>query len=71
MLRRRYRLTDFFFALSQCLQGDRMERVCALAQEAVVEIMTHPANAPEQAYLMSDVYLANVDRLERGTYASL
>jgi len=71
MLRRRYRMTDFFFALSQCLQADRMKRVCALAQDAVVEVMTHPAIAAEQVYLMSDTFLAHVNRLERGTYASL
>ena len=69
MLKRRYRLTDFFFALSHCLQCDRMRRVCALAEKATVELMTHPTNAEEHAYLMGDAYLAQIGRIEKGTYA--
>lgn len=71
LLDRRYRLTDFFFALSQCLGGDRMARVTALARTATVEIMTHPAAAREQAYLMSDEYQETLDGLQKGTYALL
>lgn len=71
LLARRYRLTDFFFALSQCLQNDRLTRVTELARTANVEIMTHPANAIEHAYLMSDDFLARLDRLEQGTYSLL
>lgn len=70
-LARRYRLTDSFFALSQCLQRDRLARVMALAKTTTVEIMTHPANMIERAYLMSDDYLANLDGLEKGTYSLL
>lgn len=71
MLGRRYRLTDFFFALSQCLHGDRMARVAGLARTATVELMTHPASATEHAYLMSDDYHARLGGLEKGTYATL
>ncbi len=71
LLARRYRLTDFFFALSQSLRGDRMARVMALAGTASVEMMTHPANAEEHAYLMSDEYVRCLDGLEKGTYSTL
>lgn len=70
-LTRRYRLTDYFFALSQCFQSDRLSRVMDLATTASVEVMTHPANEIELAYLMSDNYLANLYRLEKGTYCVL
>jgi predicted glycoside hydrolase/deacetylase ChbG (UPF0249 family) len=70
-LTRRYRTTDYFFALSQCIKNDRMNRVTELARTANVEIMTHPANAIEHAYLMSDDYLATLGRLEKGTYLGL
>lgn len=70
-LARRYQLTDFFFALAQCLGGDRMARVAELARTTTVEIMTHPVSAIERDYLMSDGYLSAIDGLERGTYSSL
>jgi predicted glycoside hydrolase/deacetylase ChbG (UPF0249 family) len=71
LLARRYRLTDYFFALSQCLQGDRLARVLQLAHLNTVEVMTHPANGHEEALLMSDGYLAQIAPLERGTYSLL
>jgi predicted glycoside hydrolase/deacetylase ChbG (UPF0249 family) len=71
LLERRYRLTDFFFALSQCLEKDRLARVMELARTANVEIMTHPVNANEAACLMSENFLASLGCLEKGTYASL
>jgi predicted glycoside hydrolase/deacetylase ChbG (UPF0249 family) len=70
-LARRYRLTDFFFALSQCLRGDRMARVVELARSATVEVMTHPVNPAERAYLMSDGYLSAIDGVEQGTYSCI
>lgn len=68
-LGRRYRLTDFFFALSQCLQADRLMHVAELSRMATVELMTHPANENEYACLMSDDYLAVLRKLEMGTYS--
>jgi chitin disaccharide deacetylase len=70
-LARRYRLTDFFFGLSQGLQGGRMMRIVALAKTASVELETHPANENEYAYLMSDEYKKILDRAKRGTYSLL
>ena len=51
---RRYRTTDYFFALSQCLEPKRLEKVLALARSASVEIMCHPANTVERALLLGD-----------------
>ncbi len=71
LLSRRYRLTDYFFALSQCLNGDRLAKVLDLAKHHAVEVMTHPANPQEREYLMSDRFLEQLDLVERGTYSSL
>lgn len=70
-LAHRYLLTNYFFALSQCLQNDRLKRVTDLALTANVEIMTHPANAIEHSFLMSDDYFASLGRLEKGTYSEM
>jgi len=70
-LARSYRLTDFFFDISQCLQHDRLKQVTQLAKTAaIIEIMTHPANAVEYAYLMSDRFVEDLGILEKGTYSS-
>jgi predicted glycoside hydrolase/deacetylase ChbG (UPF0249 family) len=71
LLTRRYRSTDYFFALSQCLEVERMSRVAELARKHCVELMTHPANDAERRWLLGDDYLRHLARLERGTYASL
>lgn len=70
-LERRYRLTDFFFSLQQSLQHNRLARVFELSTTSVVELMTHPVNQAEYAYLMSDACGTALRRLETGTYASI
>jgi hypothetical protein len=65
LLSRRYRLTDYFFALSHCIENDRMRRVCTMAKDATVEIMTHPAKTVEYNYLMSDAYLTETRHIQR------
>jgi predicted glycoside hydrolase/deacetylase ChbG (UPF0249 family) len=70
-LARRYTVTNYFIALSQYLQPDRMVRVAELARVGTVEIMTHPANPKENTCLMSNEFLVMVRELEKGTYASL
>lgn len=70
-LARRYKLTDFFFALSYCLRSDQMARVAELARTTTVEVMTHPVDPIERDYLMSDRYLSAINGLERGTYSNL
>ena len=71
LLARKYRVTDYFFALSQCMQAERLAKVLALAEGHTVEVMTHPANRVERDCLMSDRYLKQLTQLERGSYASV
>ena len=68
-LARRYRLTDFFFALSQTLEGERRKRVIELAKTAKVELMTHPREVKEYNYLLSDACLEMLRHLEVGSYS--
>jgi len=70
-LAHRYKLTDFFFSLPQSLQENRIARVWELSKIANVELMTHPVNPKEYAYLMSDSYGSALSELETGNYASL
>jgi hypothetical protein len=66
-LGRRYRLTDYFFGLSdrrkQCVETDRIERVFQLANCSRVELMTHPVKPWEREFLLSQEFsrlLSNV-----------
>jgi predicted glycoside hydrolase/deacetylase ChbG (UPF0249 family) len=68
-LGRKYRLTDYFFDLTQCMEENKWSRVAALAQSTGVELMTHPVNPGEQAYLMSDEFEVMLQRLNVGGYA--
>jgi predicted glycoside hydrolase/deacetylase ChbG (UPF0249 family) len=56
MLARDHVLVDYFFSLEDCLQKGRLSRAFDLAETATVEIMTHPVNAIEFRYLMSDSF---------------
>jgi predicted glycoside hydrolase/deacetylase ChbG (UPF0249 family) len=68
-LARRYRLTDYFFDLTQCIQEKKLGRVAALAKSSNVELMTHPVVNGEEEYLMSDEFQVILQRLEIGGYA--
>ncbi len=67
-LARRYRLTDYFFDLTQCMQKNKLNRVAALARSEDVELMTHPVSLGERAYLMSDEFSGLLQNLPRGSY---
>jgi len=68
-LARRYRLTDYFFDLTQCIQEKKLDRVVSLAKSSNVELMTHPINPREAAYLMSDEFFELLQPLKVGSYA--
>jgi len=70
-LARRYRLPDYFFSLLQCLRTGRVSRVNEFARTASVELMTHPIEVEEYAFLMSENYFEMTRGLERGSYLSL
>ena len=65
----RYRLTDYFFDLTQCIEGKKLDRVAALAKSSNVELMTHPIVNEEEEYLMSDEFKVILQRLKIGGYA--
>ena len=68
-LARKYRLTDYFFDLTQSIQEKKLDRVAALAQSNNVELMTHPNVRAESEYLMSDEFSELLHRLKVGSYA--
>jgi predicted glycoside hydrolase/deacetylase ChbG (UPF0249 family) len=68
---RRYRLTHYFFSLSQCLRMNHISRVGELARSWDVELMAHPEKRDESEWLMSDGYVTLVRGLRTGSYALL
>jgi predicted glycoside hydrolase/deacetylase ChbG (UPF0249 family) len=70
-LQGRYLLTDYFFSLGQCLQTKRLARVIELSRTTNVELMTHPHDAGEWAYLNSDDCLEMLGSVQKATYAQI
>lgn len=67
-LARRYRLTDYFFDLTQCVQENKLGRVVALARSEDVELMTHPINQGEQACLIGGDFCELLQQVQLGSY---
>lgn len=67
----RYRLTDYFFALSQHASEDGFARVCHLGLKASVELMTHPAIPCESAFLRSEQCVKALRGVAKGSYLDL
>ncbi len=63
-LARKYRLADYFFDLTQCIEENKFYRVKALARSSDVELMTHPIIQSEIEYLTGDNCLALLEDLE-------
>lgn len=70
-LSRRYRLTDFFFSLGQCLKSGSLRRVAELAKTADVELMTHPIHSAEREWLLSASYEETMRGVQTASFASL
>jgi chitin disaccharide deacetylase len=70
-LSRNYRLTDYFFALSQHLSIAALDRVTSLSKTSNVELMTHPAQHNEQTFLMGAVSERLAREMSEGTYANV
>jgi hypothetical protein len=68
-LQRKYRLPDYFFDLTQCIEGNKFGRVTSLAKSDTVELMTHPIVPREAEYLMSEEFSELLHRLKVGSYA--
>ena len=52
----RYRMTDYFMDLSECLEPSEFRRVVELAKRASVELMTHPERESEKTFLTSAAF---------------
>ena len=48
----RHRITDFFFALPPLQPASRLQKICEMAETAVVELETHPENPEECDFLL-------------------
>jgi chitin disaccharide deacetylase len=67
-LARKYRLADYFFDLTQCIEQNKLSRVTSLAKSSNVELMTHPIVEREAEYLMSDEFPVIIRCLNVGGY---
>ena len=63
-----YVMPDYFFALSQCLRGQGLEKPLKLARTKHVELMTHPAQAEEYARLTSESFRALLGALQTDSH---
>jgi predicted glycoside hydrolase/deacetylase ChbG (UPF0249 family) len=70
-LQRRYLLTDYFFSFGQCLQTKKLDSVIELSKFAKVELMTHPQDVREWAFLNSDDYLEMLGDVQKDSYAQI
>jgi predicted glycoside hydrolase/deacetylase ChbG (UPF0249 family) len=70
-LEKSYRVTRYFFALSQCAAGPRFARVVELARTDTVELMTHPEMPVEYKFLLSDAFADALRTLQVGSYARI
>jgi predicted glycoside hydrolase/deacetylase ChbG (UPF0249 family) len=68
---KRYRTTDYFFALSQRLTDTRLAAVAQLARQANVELMTHPIVSEERDLLLSPGFELQLAGVARKSYADL
>lgn len=67
-LARRYRLTDYFFALSRTLEPSSAARLIRLARGAKVELETHPVISEEREFLLSDGFSQALKELRKVSY---
>lgn len=51
-LAKRYRITDYFFALSSSMKASSIARIADLSRNSIVELMTHPRIVGELEFLL-------------------
>jgi predicted glycoside hydrolase/deacetylase ChbG (UPF0249 family) len=69
-LARKYRLSDYFFDLTQCIEEKKFYRVKALATSSDVELMAHPIIQSELNYLMGGDFRTLLEDLEANSCPS-
>lgn len=67
----RYRTTDYFFALSQCIKGERLDKIFALARTSRVELMVHPASEQEREFLLGAAFGERLAGISKGSYLQI
>ena len=67
----RYKLTEFFFDLSQRLDDRKFDRVCDLARHGNVELMTHPVMPLQHDFLTSARFVDALKYVSTGSYLEL
>jgi hypothetical protein len=67
----RYGLTDYFFSFRYCMEKKSLPHVAELAKTATVELMVHPENPPELAYLQGDEYAEVFQGVVQATFGQL
>jgi len=70
-LSRKYRMTDYFYSLGQCLQKGRLSSLIERCQHTNVEIMTHPIYESEYGWLMSPAHAEIVKGTQFSGYSRL
>ena len=68
---RKYKLTDYFFSLPNCMSPGTLDAVLKLANPFAVEIMTHPIIPAEYQFLMSNEYVEQLRGVRLCSYSSL
>src|SRR6185295_4508260 len=72
-LRRSYKLTDYFFGLSDRrknhVENERITRICHLSSSAKVELMTHPKKPWEREFLFSPEFARLLSSVQFGSHA--
>ena len=70
-LKRKYRITDYFFSLGRCLITGKVSLVADLARTSSVELMTHPNILEERRFLLGDAFPSVLGNLPTMSYADL
>lgn len=70
-LLKKYKSTDFFFALSQNLSDIRIKSVFKLAADASVELMTHPIVPSENSFFQTRTFEEALCGIRMGSYVDL
>jgi predicted glycoside hydrolase/deacetylase ChbG (UPF0249 family) len=72
VLSRNYRLTDYFFGLTERhkrqVEQDFVQRIFSLANESKVELMTHPKNPWEWEFLLGEKFAQLLSRVPVGDH---
>jgi len=64
VLAQRHQLTDYFFSLPPLEPQSRIDEIFSIARRSIVEVETHPVNAPEYRFLTSGEILRRTRGLQ-------